>query len=109
MKVISILREVYNPWERRAPFSPSHVAEIIKKYGSDNIKVIVRPSMRRCYSNKEYEKAGAVIDENISLSNIVFSVKQVNRRKVLADKTFLFSIIIQSKHRKRIWHCLILS
>ena len=45
--VIAIRREDNSVWERRAPFSPSHVRELIARHG---VKVIVQPSNRRAYA-----------------------------------------------------------
>ena len=45
--VIAIRREDNSVWERRAPFSPVHVRELINRHG---VKVIVQPSNRRAFA-----------------------------------------------------------
>jgi alpha-aminoadipic semialdehyde synthase len=39
-KVVGLVREVYNKWERRAPLTPAHV----KKLANDGIRVLVQVS-----------------------------------------------------------------
>lgn len=49
---IGIRREDKNRWERRAPLSPSHVAELVKR----GICVVVQPSNLRTYPDKIYRE-----------------------------------------------------
>lgn len=44
-KIIAIRREDQSVWERRAPFAPQHVKQLIRK----GVKVLVQPSNRRAY------------------------------------------------------------
>lgn len=43
--MIAIRREDQSVWERRAPFAPQHVKQLIRK----GVKVLVQPSNRRAY------------------------------------------------------------
>ena len=56
-KIIGIVKEVYNKWERRAPLCPVHVERLVKQ----GCRVLVQPSDRRIFTNIEYE-----ISRNIS-------------------------------------------
>lgn len=49
---IGLRREDKNRWERRAPLSPSHVAELVKR----GITVLVQPSNLRTYNDKTYRE-----------------------------------------------------
>lgn len=49
--VLGIRREDKNKWERRAPISPCHVRELVKR----GVRVIVQPSRIRCHSDAEVE------------------------------------------------------
>jgi hypothetical protein len=53
---IGILREAYSKWERRAPLTPRHVARLVE----DGVEVLVQPSTKRVFTDREYESVGAV-------------------------------------------------
>ncbi|XP_044259729.1 alpha-aminoadipic semialdehyde synthase, mitochondrial isoform X1 [Tribolium madens] len=93
-KIIAIRREDQSVWERRAPFSPSHVRKLVKT----GVKVIVQPSNRRAYPMQSYLNAGAIIQEDISEANIIFGVKQVPIDQLIPDKTYcIFSHTIKAQ------------
>lgn len=85
-RVMAIRREDINVWERRAPIAPSHVAELVNK----GVKVLVQPSTRRAYTMDEYERAGAVITEDLSPASLIIGVKAVPIDLLLPDKTYAF-------------------
>ncbi len=86
-KIIGIRREDKNRWERRTPLIPAHVKELKEKYG---IKTIVQPSALRVFSDREYEEAGAVIDEDLSAASVVLAVKEIPMEMFQKDKTYVF-------------------
>ncbi|XP_076266070.1 lysine ketoglutarate reductase/saccharopine dehydrogenase isoform X2 [Rhynchophorus ferrugineus] len=93
-KTIAIRREDQSVWERRAPFSPSHVRKLVK----NGVKVIVQPSNRRAYPMQNYLNAGAIIQEDISEANVIFGVKQVPIDQLIPNKTYcLFSHTIKAQ------------
>nr|CAH7757252.1 unnamed protein product [Callosobruchus chinensis] len=93
-KIIAIRREDQSVWERRAPFSPSHVKKLVK-YG---VKVIVQPSNRRAYPMQAYINAGAIVQEDISEANVIFGVKQVPLEHLIPEKTYcVFSHTIKAQ------------
>ena len=49
---IGVRREDKNRWERRAPLSPAHVTDLVKR----GITVIVQPSNLRTYNDKTYRE-----------------------------------------------------
>jgi len=61
--VLGIVRETSTAWERRAPFTPKDVSKMITEKG---IEVHIQPSKVRCFSDMEYERAGAKIREELS-------------------------------------------
>ncbi|KAN0000432.1 hypothetical protein ACTFIZ_000856 [Dictyostelium cf. discoideum] len=83
---LGIRREDKNRWERRAPLAPSHVEELVKK----GIKVIVQPSTLRNYPNVLYEKAGAIIQEDLKECDVIVAVKEVPSEYLYNDKTYIF-------------------
>uniref|UniRef100_A0A8C1Z4E3 Aminoadipate-semialdehyde synthase n=1 Tax=Cyprinus carpio TaxID=7962 RepID=A0A8C1Z4E3_CYPCA len=84
--VIAIRREDVNVWERRAPLAPRHVKEIT----AAGHKVLVQPSNRRAIHERYYEKAGAVIQEDISEASLIIGVKRPPEEKVYPHKTYAF-------------------
>jgi len=71
---VGIRREDKNVWERRAPITPQHVAELIQKAG---LSVCVQPSEIRAFADGEYRAAGAEIREDLSACPVVFAVKEI--------------------------------
>uniref|UniRef100_A0A8C5MT24 Alpha-aminoadipic semialdehyde synthase, mitochondrial n=1 Tax=Leptobrachium leishanense TaxID=445787 RepID=A0A8C5MT24_9ANUR len=84
--VLAIRREDLNAWERRAPLAPKHVKELAKL----GYKVLVQPSNRRAIHEKEYIKAGGVIQEDISAASLIVGVKRPPEEKLLPKKTYAF-------------------
>ena len=84
---ISILKEA-RPDENRAPFTPDQSKILISKF--PNIKILVQPSKKRCFKDEEYYKAGAKLDEDITNSNIIFGIKEIDISKIIEGKTYLF-------------------
>ena len=74
--------------ENRTPFSPTQISNLLNKFS--NLKIIVQPSKKRCFKDKDYLKAGAQITDNLSSADIFFGVKEVNVSTLIKDKTYLF-------------------
>lgn len=99
---LGILRETYNKWERRAPLSPHHVREILHEHNKHTIsKVIVQPSTTRIFSDTEYLKAGAILQEDLSEADVILGVKKTNiSEQAMRNKNLLlFAHVI-----KDWWH-----
>jgi len=93
-KTIAIVRECKNKWERRCSITPLEVQAIVK----DGIKVLVQPSTTRCYSDEEFQQAGAIIQDDISEDSVIFGVKEVPIDHLMANKTyFMFSHTIKAQ------------
>ncbi|RLW06379.1 hypothetical protein DV515_00004391, partial [Chloebia gouldiae] len=84
--VLAIRREDVNAWERRAPLAPKHVKELTKM----GYKVLVQPSNRRAIHEKEYVKAGAIIQEDISEASLIIGVKRPPEDKLIPKKNYAF-------------------
>jgi len=85
--IFGIRREDKNEWERRAPFTPDAIKELKLEYG---ISCAVQPSPIRIFSDEEYEKAGAAIQEDISKCPIVFGIKEMPVDFFRPSKTYAF-------------------
>ena len=85
-KILGIRRENKNKWERRVALTP----EAVKILVDSGIKVIVQPCNLRCSTNKQYLEAGAEIEENIQLADVIFGVKEIPLDFLFPNKTFIF-------------------
>ena len=74
--------------EYRAPIVPKHIKELKKKYC--NIDIIIQPSVKRCFSDKEYQNAGAKINEDLSLCDLILGVKEIDVDILIKNKKYLF-------------------
>ncbi|XP_040018359.2 alpha-aminoadipic semialdehyde synthase, mitochondrial isoform X1 [Gasterosteus aculeatus] len=84
--VMAIRREDVNPWERRAPLAPKHVKELT----TAGVKVLLQPSNRRAIHEKDYMRAGAVLQEDLSEASLILGVKRPPEEKVIPRKTYAF-------------------
>ncbi|MFH1681374.1 MAG: hypothetical protein ABIH26_12125 [Candidatus Eisenbacteria bacterium] len=73
MKAIGIRREDKSRWERRTPVTPDAVAKLV----AEGLPVRVQPSDNRIFSNEEFARAGARVDEDLSPCSVVFGVKEI--------------------------------
>ena len=74
--------------ENRVPFSPTQILYLLNKFS--NLKIVVQPSKRRCFKDNDYLRAGAQITDNLSSSDIIFGVKEVDISTLVKDKIYLF-------------------
>ncbi|KAG2207514.1 hypothetical protein INT47_004264, partial [Mucor saturninus] len=84
---VGIRREDKSRWERRAALTPNAVKKLIQETGT---QVYIQPSTKRIFTNESYEKAGAMITEDISKANIILGIKEVPESALLSDKTYVF-------------------
>jgi len=84
---IGIRREDKNKWERRVPLTPAHVKELKDHH---QIKTVIQPSTIRCLSDESYEKAGAMVQEDLSDCNVIFAVKEIPKQFFMPKKTYMF-------------------
>ncbi|XP_068459012.1 alpha-aminoadipic semialdehyde synthase, mitochondrial [Clinocottus analis] len=84
--VMAIRREDINPWERRAPLAPKHVKELT----AAGVKVLLQPSNRRAIHEKDYMRAGAVLQEDLSEASLILGVKRPPEEKLIPRKTYAF-------------------
>ena len=84
---ISIIKEARAD-ENRTPFVPNQIQTLISNF--PNLKILVQPSKNRCFKDEDYSKVGAKIEEDISQSDIIFGIKEVEISKLIENKTYLF-------------------
>jgi alpha-aminoadipic semialdehyde synthase len=86
-RVIGIRREDKNPWERRVPIIPEHVAALVQDHG---VEVLVQKSDLRAIPAEEYARAGAKLVEDLSPCDTVFAVKEIPIPLLQKGKTYVF-------------------
>ena len=84
---LGVRREDKNRWERRTPLTPSHAKILKQKHG---ITTIVQPSPIRVFSEKDYQKVGAQVNEDFSSCPVVFAVKEIPLDFFEPGKTYIF-------------------
>lgn len=103
---LGVLRETYNPWERRTPLTPLQVEELLVRNDSPccsnpspttgvawpKIQVQVERCNKRVYSDSSYQQAGAELVDKISdEADIILSVKRPRDADALhPNKTYAF-------------------
>ncbi len=87
MRRIGIRREDKDPWEARVPLIPDDVASLTS---SGTVEIVVQPSPQRVFTEDEYVRAGARIDEDLSTCDIVVAVKEIPRELFTPGATYAF-------------------
>lgn len=85
---IGLIKEGKIPADNRVSLTPSQCKAIKRNY--PNIDIVVQHSTERCYSDKEYERAGIAITNDLSDCDILLGIKEVQVNDLLPGKTYLF-------------------
>jgi saccharopine dehydrogenase (NAD+, L-lysine forming) len=88
MTKIGLIREGKSPADNRVALTPAQVKWILKNGGQ--VKVLVQSSPHRCFTDREYQLAGAQIQEDIGECDILFGIKEVPVYDLIPGKTYLF-------------------
>ena len=88
MTRIGLIREGKNPADNRVALTPAQCKWILKN--SSDIEIKIQASSARCFSDKEYQTAGAEVKEDLSDCDILFGIKEVPIDQLISDKTYLF-------------------
>lgn len=84
---IGIRREDKNQWEGRVPLIPEHIEELTAQ---NDLQVFIQPSDIRAYSDAEYRKAGAIVQEDLSPCELIMAVKEIPLDFFEKNKTYMF-------------------
>lgn len=74
--------------ESRTPLVPKHIKELKRLF--QNINVIIQPSNKRCFSDEEYLKVGAILSEDLKNTNLILGVKEIDTNHLIENKKYLF-------------------
>ncbi|MBD79870.1 MAG: alanine dehydrogenase [Crocinitomicaceae bacterium] len=85
---IGILKEGKTPPDKRVPFAPDQIREILDTY--PNIEFRVQKSNIRCFNDDEYQALGIPVVDSVEDCDILMGVKEVPIDQLIADKTYFF-------------------
>jgi saccharopine dehydrogenase (NAD+, L-lysine-forming) len=85
--VIGLRHEDKYLMERRVAITPAHVEKLVKSKG---IKFVVETSSKRIFTDDEFEKAGAIIRQDVKSCDVVFGVKEMPDTAFEPGKTYIF-------------------
>lgn len=85
---IGLLREGKNPPDKRVPFSPNQCKDILQVY--PQITLYAQPSTIRCFSDSDYQENGVIIQEDLSVCDVLLGVKEVPINMLIDNKIFFF-------------------
>jgi len=88
MTRIGLLKEGKTPPDNRVALTPAQCKWLQKTF--PGIEVLVQSSDRRCFSDKEFERAGIKVVQNLDDCDILLGIKEVPINDLLANKTYLF-------------------
>lgn len=87
---VGISKETYDVWESRAPITPGQV-EQLRINNDGNIRFLVQPSAQRIFSNKQYETAGAELNDDLAGADVILGVKRPkDPSDLIPQKTYVF-------------------
>ncbi len=84
---IGIRGEDINRWEGRAPLVPADIENLIRHH---DLSFVVQPSELRAIPADEYERAGALINDDLSACSVVLAVKEIPLHLIQREKTYVF-------------------
>ncbi len=85
---IGLLKEGKIPPDNRVALTPAQCRWLQKTF--PGIKILVQSSTHRCFSDKEYQRAGIELTEDIKDCDILFGIKEVPVSDLAENKTYLF-------------------
>ena len=85
---LGLIREGKLPADNRVALTPAQCKWILKN--SDDVEVAVQSSPVRCFSDREYQLAGAEVKEDMTDCDILMGIKEVPVEQLIAGKTYLF-------------------
>ncbi|MHA1332286.1 MAG: hypothetical protein ACTSR2_14560, partial [Candidatus Hodarchaeales archaeon] len=85
--IIGIRLEDKNKWETRTPLVPEDIKTLIEKHSLD---FIVQSSPIRAFSDEEYRKIGARVEDDLKDADIIFAIKEIPKELLEPNKVYVF-------------------
>ncbi|WP_236975912.1 NAD(P)-dependent oxidoreductase [Membranihabitans maritimus] len=84
---IGIIKERKIPGDERVPLNPEQCAFIKKEFGQE---IVVEKSLHRCFSDREYEKAGVQLVDDVTDCDVLLGVKEVPIDHLIPNTSYFF-------------------
>jgi saccharopine dehydrogenase (NAD+, L-lysine-forming) len=88
MTKIGLIREGRIPADNRVALTPAQCKWIQKN--APGLRIVAQPSPHRCFSDKEYQLAGAEVNDDLSDCDILLGIKEVPADQLIPGKIYLF-------------------
>ena len=88
MLKIGLIREGKIPADNRVALTPAQCKWIHKNF--KDIVIVAQASNHRCFSDKEYLMAGAMVQDDMSDCDVLLGIKEVPINNLIPGKTYLF-------------------
>ena len=88
MPVIGLIKEGKVPSDNRVALSPKQCRYLLDQFPEWDI--IVESSPNRCFKDREYQKEGIKVVEDISTADILLGIKEVPKDQLIPNKKYLF-------------------
>ena len=88
MLTIGLIREGKIPQDNRVALTPAQCKWL--RLNFDDVQVVAQQSANRCYTDREYQRAGVDVMEDISDCNLLLGIKEVPADMLLEGKRYLF-------------------
>ena len=88
MTRIGLLKEGKVPADNRVALTPAQCKWLQKTY--PDLNFLVQSSDHRCFSDKEFERAGVNVVDDLADCDILFGIKEVPVEQLIPKKTYLF-------------------
>jgi alanine dehydrogenase len=88
MPVLGLIKEGKVPSDNRVALTPKQCKWFMEQF--PNWEIHVESSATRCFQDKEYQKEGIKVVEDISNATILLGIKEVPITQLIAGKTYLF-------------------
>ena len=85
---IGVLKEEKIPADKRVPLTPKQCRQLLDTY--PDIKISVKSSAIRCFSDDMYIAEGITIVDDLSDCDVLIGVKEVPKESLIANKTYLY-------------------
>ena len=85
---IGLIREGKVPADNRVALTPAQCKWLRRQ--QNDLEILVEPSSSRCFSDREYESAGAVLTDDLSKADLLLGIKEVPIEQLIPQKTYLF-------------------
>jgi len=85
---IGIIRETKIPPDKRVPLTPLQLNSLSRSF--PGTRFLVQKSPIRCFNDEEYRLPFIELTDDLSSCDILIGIKEVDRKVLIAGKTYLF-------------------